>query len=140
SEPARSAGVWSGLRRDCHRIARGVSGSGVAGEPYGPYSRVARLTARGETAAAFGRRCIPAPPHRAEKRAVGAPAADCVAPPSNILDILGRRALSSGRLAVLGATPDFHHGLLELDDDGVGDPVVQALLRLTENKQVVHQV
>src|SRR5438876_4983419 len=55
------------------------------------------LTARGETPAAFGRRCIPA---------------DCVAPPSNIPDILGRRALSSGRLAGLGATPDFHHGLL----------------------------
>jgi hypothetical protein len=33
------------------------------------------LTARGETPAAFGRRCIPA---------------DCVAPPSNIPDILGR--------------------------------------------------
>ncbi|PYQ92087.1 MAG: hypothetical protein DMF97_21815, partial [Acidobacteria bacterium] len=45
------------------------------------------------------RRCIPA---------------DCVAPPSNIPDILGRRALSSGRLAALGATPDFHHGLLGL--------------------------
>src|SRR5439155_5230394 len=51
--------------------------------------------------------------HRAEKRAVGAPAADCVAPPSNIPDILGRRALSSGRLAGLGATLDFHHGLLD---------------------------
>src|SRR5438128_4915033 len=69
------------------------------------------LAARGETPAAFGRRCIPAPPHRAEKRAVGAPAADCVAPPSNIPDILGRRALLSGRLAGLGATLDFHHGL-----------------------------
>src|SRR5438046_536243 len=55
------------------------------------------LAARGETPAAFGRRCIPA---------------DCVAPPSNIPDILGRRALSSGRLAALGATLDFHHGLL----------------------------
>src|SRR5438034_9872037 len=66
------------------------------------------LTARGETPPAFGapsaaaalgtpfgRRCIPA---------------DCVAPPSNIPDILGRRALSSGRLAALGATPDLHHG------------------------------
>src|SRR5207244_4551206 len=53
--------------------------------------------ARGETPAAFGRRCIPA---------------DCVAPPSNIPDILGRRALSAGCLAALGATPDFHHGLL----------------------------
>jgi putative PIN family toxin of toxin-antitoxin system len=68
------------------------------------------LTARGETPTAFGapsaaaalgtpfgRRCIPA---------------DCVAPPSHIPDMLGRRALSSGRLAALGATPDFHHGLL----------------------------
>src|SRR5437870_11313654 len=55
------------------------------------------LAARGETPAAFGRRCLPA---------------DCVAPPSNIPDILGRRALSAGRLAALGATPDFHHGLL----------------------------
>ena len=27
-------------------------------------------------------------------------------------DILGRLALSAGRLAALGATPDFHHGLL----------------------------
>jgi hypothetical protein len=26
--------------------------------------------------------------------------------------ILGRRALPAGRLARLGATPDFHHGLL----------------------------
>src|SRR6266566_8562856 len=54
------------------------------------------LTARGETPAAFGRRCIPA---------------DCVAPPSHIPDMLGRRALSSGRLAALGATLDLHHGL-----------------------------
>jgi hypothetical protein len=29
-----------------------------------------------------------------------------------LLDILGRRALSAGRLAALGATLDFHHGLL----------------------------
>src|SRR5438552_8304291 len=57
----------------------------------------ALLAARGETPAAFGRRCIPA---------------DCVAPPSHIPDMLGRRALSSGRLAALGATLDFHHGLL----------------------------
>jgi hypothetical protein len=28
-----------------------------------------------------------------------------------IPDILGRHALPAGRLAVLGATPDFHHGL-----------------------------
>ena len=35
-----------------------------------------------------------------------------VAPPSNTGGILGRRALSARRLARLGATPDFHHGLL----------------------------
>src|SRR5204862_3664128 len=101
--------------------------------------RMSRLAAR-ETPAAFGRRCIPAPPHRAEKRAVGAPAADSVAPPSNIPDIAPHRAQdarwgprsavvaplrrgphgadcapwggSAGRLATLGATLDFHHGLL----------------------------
>src|SRR6059036_1811875 len=70
------------------------------------------VAARGETPPAFGRRCIPA---------------DCVAPPSNIPDILSRRAFSrgphgadcapwggsAGSLAGLGATPEFHHGLLE---------------------------
>jgi hypothetical protein len=30
-------------------------------------------------------------------------------------DILGRRALSAGRLAALGATLDFHHGLLRYE-------------------------
>src|SRR5205814_6086322 len=96
--------------------------------------------ARGETPAAFGRRCIPAAPHLAEKRAVGAPAADCVAPSSNMPEIAPHRAQdarwgprsavvaplrrgphgadcapwggSAGRLAALGATLDFHHGLL----------------------------
>ena len=58
---------------------------------------LAALAARGEGLAAFDGRCIPA---------------GCVAPPSNIPDILGRRALPAGRLARLGATPDLHHGLL----------------------------
>ena len=40
------------------------------------------------------------------------PLARRVAPPSNTPGILRRRALRSGRLARLGATPDFHHGLL----------------------------
>src|SRR6266851_1641506 len=31
---------------------------------------------------------------------------------ANIPDILGRRALPAKRIAALGATPDFHHGLL----------------------------
>jgi hypothetical protein len=56
------------------------------------------LAARGESPAAFGRRCIPP---------------GCVAPRSNTSGILTRRALPAGRIAALGATPDFHHGLLE---------------------------
>jgi S-disulfanyl-L-cysteine oxidoreductase SoxD len=58
---------------------------------------VCALAARGETPAAFGRRCIPA---------------GCVAPRSNTPGILARRALPAGRIAALGATLDFHHGLL----------------------------
>ena len=53
--------------------------------------------ARDESPAAFDRRCIPA---------------GGVAPSSNTASILGRRALPSGRIARLGATWDFHHGLL----------------------------
>lgn len=60
-------------------------------------SGVAILAARGAGPAAFDRRCIPG---------------GCVAPPSNIPDILSRRALPAGRLAGLDATPDLHHGLL----------------------------
>jgi len=53
---------------------------------------------RDESLAAFDERCIPA---------------GGVAPPSNTPGILSRRALPAGRLARLGATPDFHHGLLD---------------------------
>src|SRR5947208_667765 len=60
------------------------------------------LAARGESLTAFDGRCIPA---------------GCVAPRSNTPGILGRRALPAGRLARLGATPDFHHGLLALCDE-----------------------
>src|SRR5438094_2121417 len=59
------------------------------------------FTARGESLAAFDGRCIPA---------------GCVAPRSNTPGILSRRALPAGRLARLGATPDFHHGLLRTRD------------------------
>jgi len=52
------------------------------------------LAARGGSRPAFAGRCIPP---------------DCVAPPSNTPGILGRRALSAGRIAPLGATADFHH-------------------------------
>ncbi|PYR03455.1 MAG: hypothetical protein DMF97_01990 [Acidobacteria bacterium] len=68
--------------------------------PKGPRAENVRRTstARGETPAAFGRRCIPA---------------GCVAPRSNTPGILARRALPSGRIAALGATLEFHHGLLD---------------------------
>jgi hypothetical protein len=57
----------------------------------------ADIAARGATPSAFERRCIPS---------------GCVAPPSNIPDILGRHALPAGRIAALGATMDLHHALL----------------------------
>jgi len=57
----------------------------------------AAVAARGESLAAFDGRCI---------------LAGCVAPPLNTPGILGRRALPARRLARLGATPHFHHGLL----------------------------
>ena len=60
-----------------------------------------RLTARGESPSAFDERCI---------------LAACVAPPSNTGGILGRRALTARRFTRLGATPDFHHGLLSPPD------------------------
>ena len=58
----------------------------------------ATLAARGENQSAFDERRI---------------LAACVAPSSNTGGILSRRALSTRRLARLGATPDFHHGLLD---------------------------
>ena len=69
---------------------------------------VAALAARGESPAAFDRRCIPS---------------DGVAPRSNTPGILPRLALPGGRLAGLGATRDFHHGLL----DGRGQDVQETL-------------
>ena len=55
------------------------------------------LAARGESPAAFDRRCIPP---------------GCVPPRSNTAGILPRRALPTGRITGVGATLDFHHGLL----------------------------
>src|SRR5436189_5662708 len=62
------------------------------------------LAARGETPAAFGRRCIPA---------------DCVAPPSHMADMLGRRALSAGRLAGLVRRWTFTTDCYRSEDDVV---------------------
>src|SRR6266705_7152379 len=76
------------------------------------------LAARGESLAAFDERCIPTPPQRGCH--VGGPGASGVAPPSNTPGILSRRALPAGRLARLGATPDFHHGLRHVLEVGCG--------------------
>jgi hypothetical protein len=54
------------------------------------------LAARATTPPAFERRCIPS---------------GCVAPLSNIPDILARRALPAGRIAALGAAMELQHGL-----------------------------
>ena len=54
--------------------------------------------ARGESPAAVDRRCIPP---------------GGVAPRSNTAGMLPRHALPIGRITGLGATRDFHHGLLE---------------------------
>jgi glycosyltransferase involved in cell wall biosynthesis len=64
--------------------------------------------ARAESLTAFDERSIPS---------------GGVAPRSNIPDILARRALPAGRLSRLGATPDFHHGLLAGDASRPPDPV-----------------
>ena len=63
------------------------------------HERTGRLAARGDSPAAFDRRCIP-------------PAG--VAPRSHIAGLFPRRALSDGRITGLGATLDCHHGLLGL--------------------------
>ena len=55
------------------------------------------LAARGESPPAFDRRCIPP---------------GYVASRSNTAGMLPRRALPTGRITALGATADFHHGLL----------------------------
>src|SRR5947208_14111482 len=89
------------------------------------------LTARGESLAAVDRRCIPSPPQRGCR--VGDPGAGCVAPPSNTPGILGRRALPAGRLARLGATPDFHHGLL-------AQPQVRLKPDTTEDADIVRSI
>ena len=84
------------------------------------------LAARGESPAAFDLRCIPA---------------GCVASRSNTAGIFPRRALPDGRSVGLGATRDFHHGLLatgsttaqspdfeQARDDAVS--LLQALVRI----------
>ena len=76
------------------------------------------LAARGESLAAFDGRCIPA---------------GCVAPPLNTPGILGRRALPAGRLARLGATPDFHHGLLGISTRDAVVPLPPTLALASDN-------
>jgi 3alpha(or 20beta)-hydroxysteroid dehydrogenase len=90
-------GNYLGMRAIVSSMRKAGGGAIVNISSTGGMSGAFGLAARGETPAAFDGRGIPA---------------GCVAPPSNIPDILGRRALPAGRLARLGATLDFHHGLL----------------------------
>ena len=86
---------WGGsvLPRDPRR---GILGGTLGGRC--PATAAPRpLAARGESPAAFDRRCIPSA---------------CVAPRSNTAAIFPRRALPDERITGLGATLDFHHGLL----------------------------
>ncbi|HUE88816.1 MAG TPA: hypothetical protein VMO26_22290, partial [Vicinamibacterales bacterium] len=66
----------------------GAEGAALCGEAAAP--ALSALVVTGGITTAFDRRCIPA---------------DCVAPPSNMLNILSRRALSAERLDGLGAAP-----------------------------------
>jgi hypothetical protein len=77
------------------------------------------LAARDESLAAFDARCVPS---------------GCVAPRSNTPGILGRRALPAGRLARLGATPDFRHGLPAAERNASPDtcPVLQRFLAIDD--------
>src|SRR6266513_1127508 len=112
--------------------------------------QVAALAARGESPAAFGapsaaaalgtpfgRRCIPAPPHRAEKRAVGAPAADCVAPPSHIPDTAPHRAQNARwgpRSAVVAPLRRGPHGADCAPWGGAGVPTARTVRRGVEQR------
>src|SRR4029453_8016717 len=82
------------------------------------------LAVRGATPSAFERRCIPA---------------GCVAPLSNITDILGRRALPAGRLAVLGATMDLHHGLRRMKVLALDTTTRVGSVALVENDRVIEE-
>ena len=91
-------------RRNTRRPKYLECGSGIprtwnAGARTPGWCRWVDLAARGQNPSAIDERRI---------------LATCVAPPSNTAGIFSRRALSARRLARLGATPDFHHGLLEL--------------------------
>ena len=102
------------LRRSSHTYSRYARSSRLAGRapqrpevahlfPPGSLDKAPEektlesLAARGESPAAFERRCIPP---------------SCVASLSNTAGMLPRRAFPDGRIATLGATRDFHHGLL----------------------------
>ena len=86
--PRRDVAVQGGRHLQSLPVG-GAADGGLRGEPAGPQQPVAKVPA------AFERRCIPP---------------DCVAPRSNMPNILPRPALSGGRLAALGATRGFTTG------------------------------
>ena len=89
------------LRAGCRLDSRFARGGRCVCRRVAPPGRAGRqeegLAARGKSSAAFDRRRIPAA---------------CVAPRSHAAGMFPRRALPDGRITCLGATLDFHHGLL----------------------------
>ena len=81
-------------------------------------SATAALAARGVSRPAFAGRCIPR---------------GGVAARSNTGRILTRRAWPGGRIARLGATADFHHGLLGRRQGASRSPFVTGPFRETSN-------
>jgi len=87
------------LRARNARLLRSRAAMGKRGSHRG---RGGEIAARGKSPAAFGRRCIPLHPTALENARRGPWP---LVLPQILPDILGRRALPSGRLAGLGATP-----------------------------------
>src|SRR5574342_375744 len=82
------------------------------------------LAARGATPSAFERRCI---------------SAGGVAPPSDIPEITGRRALPAGRLAVLGAAMDLPPGLRRMKVLALDTTTRAGSVALVENDRVIDE-
>ena len=98
-------GAGSGRRSAKLNVGANVGSSGCGPDVLAVVSLGAypTLAARGKSPAAFEWRCIPK-----------LPTLGYSLQGSNTAGILPRRALPDGRIATLGATQDFHHGLLEM--------------------------
>ena len=99
-EPGREAVTLASLSLEVLKALALAQAQGTATRACrGTRVRGTALAARGESPAAFDQPCIPS---------------DGVAPRSNTAGIFPRHALSARRMAGLGATRDFYHGLLAI--------------------------